>query len=476
MKPPPALALIGHSGAGKTTLLERLLPELASRGLRVAYVKHSSDAHPLHRPGSDTARLDAAGAALTGFATPDGTQLTTRQPLSPSLLARDAGRVDLVLVEGWKDGPLPKLEVWREGLESPLAASRPDVLALVTDAPTLPSTVASRPRVPATATAVADLLTAWLRDQSATSKVSRPEPRGVTHRPVRRFDGDTLRAAEDDRVAVEEPLEIRVNGDPVATTMRTPGHDRELAVGFLFAEGILNDGDDLGSLFHCGHPGEEGYGNVLEVVPAAGAVLDLERVEATRRGTLTTSACGVCGRRDVDDLMATCAPVAPGPVLSAHTVARATERLRDIQHTFEHTGGVHAAAALDAHGELLASYEDVGRHNAVDKVVGALVLAGAVRAPLRLPTPPFPAAPTVLAVSGRASFEIVQKAARARIPVVVSVSAASSLAIDLALRAGVTLAAFSRNGRCNVYTGTERLETHSQPPGIPHDFRHDASR
>ncbi|MFP2903102.1 molybdopterin-guanine dinucleotide biosynthesis protein B, partial [Corallococcus sp. 4LFB] len=115
MKPPPALAVIGHSGAGKTTLLERVLPELTSRGLRVAYVKHSSDAHPLHRPGSDTARLDAAGAVLTGFATPDGTQRTTHEALSPALLARDAERVDLVLVEGWKDGPLPKLEVWREG-------------------------------------------------------------------------------------------------------------------------------------------------------------------------------------------------------------------------------------------------------------------------------------------------------------------------------------------------------------------------
>ncbi|NOK38798.1 formate dehydrogenase accessory sulfurtransferase FdhD [Corallococcus exercitus] len=475
MKPPPALAVIGWSGAGKTTLLERLLPELTSRGLRVAYVKHSSDAHPLHRAGSDTARLDAAGAVTTGFATPDGTQLTTRQPLSPALLARDTDRVDLLLVEGWKDGPLPKLEVWREGLEAPLAASRPGVLAVVTDAPALPPSVASRQRLPVNARAVADFLTAWLRDQSAP-RSPRPEPRGVTHRAVRRFDGDTLRETEDDRVAVEEPLEIRVSGDTVATTMRTPGHDRELAVGFLFAEGILTDGADLGSLFHCGHPGEEGYGNVLEVVPAAGAVLDLERVEATRRGTLTTSACGVCGRRDVDDLMATCNPVAPGPVLSARTVARATERLRDIQYAFEHTGGVHAAAALDAHGELLAAHEDVGRHNAVDKVVGALVLAGAVRSPRRLPTPPFPTAPTVLAVSGRASFEIVQKAARARIPVVVSVSAASSLAIDLALRAGVTLAAFSRNGRCNVYTATERLQAHAQTPGIPHDFRHDPSR
>lgn len=485
MKPPPALGIIGWSGAGKTTLLEQLVRTLSSRGLRVACVKHSSDAHPLHRPGSDTARLQAAGAVLVGFATPDGTQLTTQEALSSARLARYADLVDLVLVEGWKDGPLPKLEVWRDGLDAPLAASRPGVLAVVTDAPALPPALAHLERLPTDVSAVADFVLAWMREDAQASRVSakplaapaqRPEPRGVTHRAVRRFDGETLRPTEDDRVAVEEPLEIRVSGDTVATTMRTPGHDRELAVGFLFAEGILQDAEDLGSLFHCGHPGEDGYGNVLEVIPAAGAVLDLERVDATRRGTLTTSACGVCGRRDVDDLMASCAPVAPGPVLSAHTVARATERLRAIQHTFEHTGGVHAAAALDAHGGLLAAYEDVGRHNAVDKVVGALVLAGAVRAPRRLPTPPFPAAPTVLAVSGRASFEIVQKAARARIPVVVSVSAASSLAIDLALRAGVTLAAFSRNGRCNVYTAVERLEFHPQPLGIPHDFRHDPPR
>ncbi|RKH03159.1 formate dehydrogenase accessory sulfurtransferase FdhD [Corallococcus sp. CA047B] len=476
MKPLPALGIIGWSGSGKTTLLERLVPELSSRGLRVACVKHSSDAHPLHRAGSDTARLQAAGAVRVGFATPDGTQLTTAEALSPQHLARHAEAVDLWLVEGWKDGPLPKLEVWREGLGPPLATSRPDVLAVVTDAAPLPHALGPLPRLPANnVRAVADFIVGWIRegtgphgasardghaarDSGTPHTVDAPRaPRGITHRPVRRFDGEVLRAAEDDRIAVEEPLEIRVSGDAVATTMRTPGHDRELAVGFLFAEGILQDVDDLGSLFHCGHPGEEGFGNVLEVTPASGAVLDLERVEATRRGTLTTSACGVCGRRNVDDLMATCAPVAPGPVLSAHAVARATERLRAVQHNFEHTGGVHAAAALDAHGELLAAHEDVGRHNAVDKVVGALVLARAVRAPRRLPVPPFPAAPTVLAVSGRASFEIVQKAARARIPVVVSVSAASSLAIDLALRSGLTLAAFSRNGRCNVYTGAERL-------------------
>ena len=461
MKAPPVLGIIGWSGAGKTTLLERLIPELASRALRVACVKHSSDDHPLHRAGSDTARAQGAGAVLVGFATPHGTQLTTAEALSPAHLARYADAVDLVLVEGWKDGPLPKLEVWRAGLGAPLAAPRPDVLAVVTDAPVLPDALAGLPRLPARdARAVADFIVAWLREAVKPPRppsAERTALKGLTHRPVRRFDGTALRDLEDDRIAVEEPLEIRVSGDTVATTMRTPGQDRELAVGFLFGEGILMDGDDLGSLFHCGHPGEEGFGNVLEVTPASGAVLDLERVAATRRGTLTTSACGVCGRRTVDDLMATCAPVAPGPILCADTVARATDRLRAVQHNFEHSGGVHAAAALDAHGELLAASEDVGRHNAVDKVVGALVLARAVRAPRRMPFPPFPAAPTVLAVSGRASFEIVQKAARARIPVVVSVSAASSLAIDLALRSGMTLAAFSRNGRCNVYTGADRL-------------------
>ncbi|WP_163973362.1 molybdopterin-guanine dinucleotide biosynthesis protein B, partial [Myxococcus sp. CA018] len=129
----PALSVVGWSGAGKTTLLTRLVPELATRGLRVAVVKHSSDAHPLHRPGSDTARYQDAGAVLTGFATPAGVQLTTATALSdalPSLLERYAGAVELVLVEGWKDGPLPKLEVWREGLGPPLAPSRPEVLAV----------------------------------------------------------------------------------------------------------------------------------------------------------------------------------------------------------------------------------------------------------------------------------------------------------------------------------------------------------
>lgn len=286
------------------------------------------------------------------------------------------------------------------------------------------------------------------------------EEKGVTRRTVVRFSEAEAAAPEEDSVAVEEPLEIRVSGDTVAITMRTPGQDRELAVGFLFSEGILRSVEDLGGVTYCGRPGEEGWGNIIEVTPAPGLVLEVERVNASRRGTLTTAACGVCGRRSVDDLMAVCSPVPPGPVLAPEVVGRATDRLRDLQRNFARTGGVHAAAVLDASGELLASAEDVGRHNAVDKVVGTLVLGGAVRSSRASPSLPAPQSerpPTVLVVSGRASFEIVQKAAVARIPVVASVSAASSLAIDLAERSGVTLATFVRGGRFNVYTHPERL-------------------
>ncbi|WP_233261873.1 formate dehydrogenase accessory sulfurtransferase FdhD [Vitiosangium sp. GDMCC 1.1324] len=264
-----------------------------------------------------------------------------------------------------------------------------------------------------------------------------------------------LAPAEPDTVALEEPLDIRISGDTVAITMRTPGADRFLVTGFLFAEGLIHSAEDLGGLTHCGRPGEEGYGNIVEVTPAPGLVIDLERMGVSKRGTLTTAACGVCGRRSVDDLMATCAPVPPGPEIPASVLARATEHLRTVQPNFARTGGVHAAAALDETGSVLAAFEDVGRHNAVDKVVGALLLEHGLRsARASLPTA---MRPTVLVVSGRVSFEIVQKAAVARCPVVASVSAGSSLAIDLAERAGITLATFVRNGRFNVYTHPERI-------------------
>lgn len=271
--------------------------------------------------------------------------------------------------------------------------------------------------------------------------------KGVTSRRVTRGD-----QASDDRVAVEEPLEIRISGDTIAITMRTPGDDPRLALGYLLSEGIIRGAADVGTVTYCGKPGDEGYGNIVEVTPASGARLQLEKLDRSRRGTLTTSACGVCGRRSVDDLLAALGPVPPGPRLAARVLATAPDTLRKVQSNFALTGGVHCAAVLTGTGALLASAEDVGRHNAVDKAIGALLQAG------RVPAKRGAAEPAVLVVSGRASFEIVQKAAAARLAVVASVSAASSLAIDLADTLGLTLATFVRDGHFNLYTHADRVD------------------
>jgi FdhD protein len=285
--------------------------------------------------------------------------------------------------------------------------------------------------------------------------------KGISEREVTRLGlGSSNKAGAADWVAVEEPLEIRVAGDSVAITMRTPGDDARLAVGFLFSEGILRSIDDLGSVAHCGKPTEEGFGNVIEVTAAPGVTLDVEKVQASRRGTLTTSACGVCGRRSVDDLLALCGRVENDLTIDSEVLIAAPRHLKDLQRNFSHTGGTHAAAILSPQGEVLATFEDVGRHNAVDKVIGHLVMKGQIsRRSFRPPAaeskvPP----PAILVVSGRASFEIVQKATVAGIPVVASVSAASSLAIDLAKRSNITLAAFVRGGSFNLYTCPERIE------------------
>ena len=271
---------------------------------------------------------------------------------------------------------------------------------------------------------------------------------GITQRVVSRMDDGCPPRSIHDELAIEEPLEIRVAGDPVAVTMRSPGEDARLAVGFLFSEGIIASIEDVGRVFHCGRPGTEGYGNAIDVLPAPGHNLDIERVSASRRGTLTTSACGVCGRQDVADLVARCSVLPPGPEIPAELLIKSIDGMRRIQPTFTHTGGVHAAAAFDRDGRTLVCCEDVGRHNAVDKAVGALLFDRLVGAS---------AGPVLLAVSGRASFEIVQKAAVAKIPVVASVSAASSLAVDLASDVGITLAGFVRRKSFNLYAHPERV-------------------
>jgi FdhD protein len=272
--------------------------------------------------------------------------------------------------------------------------------------------------------------------------------KGVARREVRKLVGGVLRPASEDDIVAEEPLEIRAQGDTLAVTMRTPGADRELAIGFLFAEGVIGSRDDVGSVAHCGRPGEEGFGNVIDVTAAPGFLLDVDKLSATRRGTLTTAACGVCGRRSVDDVIGRCAPQKiVTAMIAAATITAAIESLRGRQPNFARTGGVHAAALHDANGEVLASYEDIGRHNAVDKTVGKLILDGRLSS----------SAPALLVVSGRASFEVVQKASAAGVAVIASVSAASSLAVDLARASGITLCGFARGGSMTVYSHAERI-------------------
>jgi FdhD protein len=436
----PRLAIVGWSDSGKTTLLEALIPLLRAQGLRVAVLKHSSHRHPLHKSGSDTERLAAQAPEWVAFETPEGTQIT---------LAAGDGWLppcELLLVEGGKSRPGAKLEVAREG--GPLlAATDASVLAVVGGEGSLPDGVA---RLSLSAPdQIATLVMSWWKAQTTGASSGELHPEAVTERGVR-----TVRAGTKTRpvpkVAVEAPLEIRVLGEPLATTMRTPGHDERLAVGFLWAEGILGSRQDLGKVSHCGRTDAEGYGNTLEVIPAPGVTFEVEKIKAARRGTLTTSACGVCGRQSIEDLLERRSPVAAGPTWEADRLRRAAEVLSPSQALFRATGGTHAAAVLDGQGSLLALYEDVGRHNAVDKVVGELVFRGLLE-------PRVPRTATALVVSGRASFEIVQKAMMARLPFVLSVSAASSLAIDLAERAGITLASFVRGEDFLLYTHPERV-------------------
>ena len=267
---------------------------------------------------------------------------------------------------------------------------------------------------------------------------------------VRRTRWDVASGAQVERpdtIAVEEPLEIRVGSDPLATTMRTPGDDFDLAIGHLLTEGLLHAADEVSTLMHCTDVGEDGLPtyNVVEVALAPGAVLHRAPRERTES---MTSACGVCGSASIDDVRTRSRfAVADDPlVLDAGVIASLPDTLRAQQPVFERTGGVHAAGLATADGRFLAVREDVGRHNAVDKVVGAVARDRGL-----------PFAATVLVVSARASFEIVQKAAMAGVPAVVAVGAPSSLAVELATEAGITLVAFTRPPRFSVYSRPDRL-------------------
>jgi FdhD protein len=233
-----------------------------------------------------------------------------------------------------------------------------------------------------------------------------------------------------DRVAIEEPLEIRVRGEALAVTMRTPGHDEELALGFLYGEGLIGAAAPAG-------PPRDLEANIVEV----NAQL---RSDPGRRRFYTTSSCGVCGKGALAEVAVHAEPAPPGPSIARELLADLPERLR--QPAFEATGGLHATGLFDADGELLLVREDVGRHNAMDKVVGRALLDG--RLPLH---------GHVLCVSGRLSFELVQKAAVAGAPILVGVGAPTSLAVELAADRGMTLCGFARRGNVNVYTGADRV-------------------
>lgn len=296
--------------------------------------------------------------------------------------------------------------------------------------------------------------------------------RSITRITVGSADGDGL-ARRTDTLAVEEPLEIRVGGMPLSVTMRTPGNDVELAAGFLVSEAVISRNAEFRSAIHCGGPGDRlssalggisvgttdlasAFGsstgasgntyNVLDVTLAPGVRLpDLDLA----RNFYTTSSCGLCGKASIDAVESVSSyDVADDDVkVDAATIVSFPDRLRDHQTVFEKTGGLHAAALFDgATGELLVVREDVGRHNAVDKVVGWALLND--RLPLR---------GTVLQVSGRASFELVQKAVMAGIPMLTAVSAPSSLAVELADSAGLTLVGFLRGTSMNVYSRPDRV-------------------
>ena len=257
---------------------------------------------------------------------------------------------------------------------------------------------------------------------------------------------DGVRSERTDTLAAEEPLEIRVQGPgqeqrSVAVTMRTPGGDFELAVGFLFTEGLIVP-SDVGRVAYCDtQPGEDQQYNVVSVTLHRPFDFDL-----LKRNFYATASCGVCGKAALDDIEVRCAPVADGPEVASDVLLSLPAALRRAQKVFDRTGGLHAAGLFTAEGGAIAVREDVGRHNAVDKVIGEQVLAGRV-----------PLAGHVLQVSGRLSFEIVQKAAVAGIPIVSAVSAPSSLAVDAAERFGMTLVGFVRDDRLNVYAGPQRV-------------------
>lgn len=270
---------------------------------------------------------------------------------------------------------------------------------------------------------------------SATSK-------GVASRLVVRR-GEPIPTS--DAIAVEEPLEIRVEGRPIAVTMRTPGHDIDLAVGFLHTEGIIEEADDLTAIRHVDSPSDV-RGNTVDCILASGVSAHQAAIDIASRNLYATSSCGICGKASIDRIRVQAKPIIP-QAITGHVICELPGQLRAHQAAFTASGGLHAAALFSHAGDLLVVREDIGRHNAVDKVIGYALRQGH-DIDLRH---------TVLTISGRAGFEIVQKAVVAGIPTIAAVGAASTLAIDLAAELGLTLIGFVREASFTRYTNFPAL-------------------
>jgi FdhD protein len=271
--------------------------------------------------------------------------------------------------------------------------------------------------------------------------------RVTARRKANHLTADTM-TTRPETLAVEEPLELRINGSAVTVTMRTPGSDIELAQGFLLTEGVIGQRGDIATVQYCRGAGPDGMNtyNVLDVTLTEGVAMP--DVDVTRN-FYTTSSCGVCGKGSIDaiKLISRHSPGDDPTVVTSETLSAMPVQLRGAQKVFASTGGLHGAALFDADGTMLVVREDIGRHNAVDKVIGWAVEHDRI-----------PLTGTVLLVSGRASFELTQKAVMAGIPVLAAVSAPSSLAVDLASQAGLTLVAFLRGDSMNVYTRPDRVK------------------
>ena len=257
---------------------------------------------------------------------------------------------------------------------------------------------------------------------------------------VLKLDEEHIQHIEDD-VVVEEPLEVRVNGDSISVTMRTPGADFDLAVGLLWTEGVIHSGDEIGTIAYCPDEEQPELKNIVNV-----GLVDADRKLESSRRLWSNSSCGLCGKATLEAIHQVCRRIESDMTVNYDVLCALPSRLRQAQINFERTGGIHAVGLFDARGELLLLREDIGRHNAVDKVLGAA-----------LRDPKVNLSQTAMMVSGRLGFEIAQKAVVAGIPIVASISAPSSLAIELAGDFGMTLVGFLRGRSMNIYTHSERV-------------------